>query len=156
MKSKSKVFYDERRKVLTHEVEMVEEAHSSDGKIIGEVTTKTIGVYKGEKAITNIYSGLNNDVEEFERSVERKKDDLKDFDRSNNKLLKELKKIEEDEEVKKLKESMEKIQKLGQKVKIETQRETIVEEISNLEERLRYAKRNRTDIKSAIGSRLKL
>ena len=137
MKTESKVSYDDRRKVLVHTTNTEEDAKSSEGKTIGQVTTVMTGTY-GEEGIRSVYKNLQQDIIGLEQGLKKNKEQLG-----------ALKEIEEDEDVKKVKALLEKINKLKQKEQLENQKK-------EFEERLKFSKKSYVEIKGAIGSRLKL
>jgi len=136
MKTESKVAYDDRRKVMTHIINTEEEAKDKKGKVTGTVTTVMTGVYK-EEGIKTIYRNLRQDVTQLEQGLKKIKDELE-----------KLKEFEEDDEVKKLRVTLDKIDKLKKKEQLENQKE-------EYEERIKFSKKSLSDIKEAIGTRLK-
>jgi len=135
-KTTSKVTYDDRRKELTHQVDSEQEAKNNDGEIVGNITTRMTGVYK-EAGIRKIVGEMQDDIATLEKEI-----------KTAERGLDELKDVEETEEVKKYIELQKKIAKIKQKEQIETQ-------LKEHEEKVKTTKKNLSQIKDTIGTRLK-
>ena len=127
--------YDDRRKELIHELEQILPLKNEEGEVIGTTTINRKATLN-EKGIKWTLNQLRKDISEGEHAL---------------KGLKERQK-EEVEMTDELKEMKEKIDKIYKSKDVEKTKE----QIDVIEEKVQDRKKSLDDIKTAIGSRLKL
>ena len=133
-KTESKVAYDDRRKELIQTVTSINEI-KVDEKTVGEVTDERKAVFK-EEGIRNILAELSKQQTKIEQTLKQLKTALKEIPEISPELIELEKKIQD-------------INTFNKNKQLKVQ-------IENNENDLKIIKKDIQDIKSAIGSRLKL
>ena len=140
-KNETTVKYDDRRKVLVQTINSANDI--KDGKeVIGDTEIKRVACLS-EKGIRNVLKDLNAQKEVFEKNVEQ--------------LLELQTKVTLSKEQEKLKEDLKILQLANHQDN--SKEEVLAKEVEDLktnQDGLKETKKNIQDIKSAIGTRLKI
>ena len=133
-KTESSVKYDDRRKVMVQNFKQESDIKEA-GKVVGNSIVTREATFN-EEGIRDTLKMLSDQRTKLEQAVKKSKEELKDV----KELTPELKKLEENIQI---------INSFNKSTQVKSQLET-------QESELKIVKKDITDIKEAIGSRLKI